>query len=737
MDFPRRFIRLVTGPKLYSSVKAYHPGYTPNTIEIACDLYFGALSIMRKVLYVSWPVVLVTIWQSNFYPILKLVFYHHSVNFIIVTLMMFTFRGFGRILNSNYTDFCDMYYAGITDKKTRTKLLANYDFQMSGLPAGYVALESDSNKPYNGIVDVFLFNVIHPILISIAYPGSVMNNFIGKLLNDGRTKLLRRFHARREWLKVGSNYVDVMFIDRRANGVSNLLIISEGNGAFYENGSFQAMSSLSNYNMLGWNRPQYGESCGRICVEAEQDSAKAVIHYALSELGFSANDITLYGWSIGGFSTLVMAEKVQVKRIILDATFDNVVPLANVAIPIYEPLISWLTRRLVNLDNSVRICGYNGEIKIIRRMEDEIISTVPGVINYNRGNYLLLDLLKYRYPSIINQRTQQFILNYITLEETLQHDIEKQLPSPTELCAIIQNSFSNTSWPLDISVKSYAQSDLNAAAIVLTRMYLFDIVATHCESIDPRTLLHDGLCCKFLDLTLRKNSSVWKTEPYQKSSSRTMCMQLKYSNTPGNQIEITSPKTDDLKSLGYFHISMYHFIEHVKTIARHYLLLKFDHPEKAKRHAFIVNYHTGLHKLSKYVKMAIQELPPELVESGKFTPCNRLRCMCCKAMLSANEIDNDRDQIQYKGRECRIQCVEKSDRCLQVLQNNIRNDHRCNRQERVGLTYSKLRKELGMRWIGQLMTDHPHQENTEHYYSFEERLQPACNGVEFFRYCPF
>jgi len=62
-------------------------------------------------------------------------------------------------------------------------------------------------------------------------------------------------------------------------------------------------------------------------------AADAVMQYAFS-LGFDTQKIILFSWSIGGFAVSWLANQYpEVKAIVLDACFDNIIPLAQQQMP--------------------------------------------------------------------------------------------------------------------------------------------------------------------------------------------------------------------------------------------------------------------------------------------------------------------------------------------------------------------------------------------------------------------
>ena len=104
----------------------------------------------------------------------------------------------------------------------------------------------------------------------------------------------------------------------------------------------------SSYSTLGWNHPGFGDSTGCPYPQNDGSAIVAVIEYAINQLGFDESDIVLYGWSIGGFSVVYGATHYSnLKGLYLDATFDDVMPLAEHVMP---PMILPITTKTIRFD---------------------------------------------------------------------------------------------------------------------------------------------------------------------------------------------------------------------------------------------------------------------------------------------------------------------------------------------------------------------------------------------------
>lgn len=140
------------------------------------------------------------------------------------------------------------------------------------------------------------------------------------------------------------------------------------------------------------------------------------MRYAIEELNFLVDDIVIFAWSIGGYSACWTAVNYQdIRGLILDAVFDDVLPLAQRQMPAATAkFVEKTIRYYLDLNNVQLMKLYNGPFYLIRRTQDEIISLVPGRIETNRGNELLFAILRHRYPFIYNDdQTLTLLRRYI------------------------------------------------------------------------------------------------------------------------------------------------------------------------------------------------------------------------------------------------------------------------------------------------------------------------------------
>lgn len=100
------------------------------------------------------------------------------------------------------------------------------------------------------------------------------------------------------------------------------------------------------------------------------------MQFAIHKLGFQPENILLFGWSIGGYSTLVAAAQYpDVRGVVLDATFDDVWKLVVPRTPsIISGIMDVAIRQYANLNNTDLISQYDGPVLLIRRTDDEVIA---------------------------------------------------------------------------------------------------------------------------------------------------------------------------------------------------------------------------------------------------------------------------------------------------------------------------------------------------------------------------
>ncbi|EFX64945.1 hypothetical protein DAPPUDRAFT_65805 [Daphnia pulex] len=424
-----------------------------------------------------------------------------------------TARAFGRLNNPHYIKFINhLEVARVENKPDTKKSLSQHDFDFSAWPVDYDAkeIDKDSDKPRTFVDEesktrsiteiakilpcrILGYMVAHSIGIHLLYPGTIIQHFIESHLIDGRSRLIEDLQGERHKLVTrDGNAIDCISVDRRGRYVpqhSNgdfLVICCEGNAGFYEVGMIGTPLEAG-YSVLGWNHPGFGGSSGKPFPRQDQNAVDIVIQFALNKLNFPAERIIIYGWSIGGFTASWAAMNYpNVKAVMLDATFDHVLPLAaNVMPASWNSIVATTVKYNLNLNVAEQLIKYNGPVVLFRRMRDEVIALEPGTLSTNRGNDLLIKLLKFRYPQIIDSTTiptLQLWLNADASEREKmirKHEVVNS-PCPSLLKQYIKEN--SNSFPMLIG-QNWTEKQKSQMAIFLANRYMVDYDSTHCTPL--------------------------------------------------------------------------------------------------------------------------------------------------------------------------------------------------------------------------------------------------------------
>lgn len=503
------------GPRLLRILKRGDvPGYNyqPNFFESFSDRIFYAIKTALSATYWCSPVVVVLMYRRGYFTTEGV----HGLSRVAISLfavyaLAFFFRGIGRLSNPDYRNFISTFVQARNKPSIRIREeLAQYDFEFWGWPVDFKwntgHADGDKNrtqkpnitspKPANSEGGSLLFKILgytamHTFGQKMIYPGStsLMNFLLSSMLNQGRAHLIEEKNGKRAKIMTeDNNELDTMFIDRRGshrNG-ETLVISSEGNAGFYEMGCSGTPIEL-NYSVLGWNRPGFGGSTGTPWPDSEEKAVEAVMMYAINKLGFEPRNIAVFAWSIGGYSGALMARSFpDVKFVVLDATFDDLVPLAISKMPqSWRGLVAQSVRSYLNLNVAEKLKDYQGPILLIRRTRDEMISTDMPVDSHpnlasNRGNDLLLEVLKFRYPSVVNNSTLPIMKDFLSKETFRQVQMLQEKGVEYEVCNEIVSQYvteHGLHYPMDIKVVEKGLKE--KLALFLITMHMENFESTH------------------------------------------------------------------------------------------------------------------------------------------------------------------------------------------------------------------------------------------------------------------
>ncbi|CDQ81052.1 unnamed protein product [Oncorhynchus mykiss] len=208
------------------------------------------------------------------------------------------------------------------------------------------------------------FLIAHSFGRRMLYPGSVflLQRAMRPMLQQGQARLIEECEGQRNKLVAcDGNEIDTMFVDRRRDEGQHgqtLVICCEGNAGFYEVGCMNTPLE-GGYSVLGWNHPGFAGSTGVPFPQNEANAMDVVIQFAVHKLGFQLSEIVVYAWSIGGFtaSWAVMSYP-EIQALVLDASFDDLLPLALKVMPdSWRPLVTHTVRQYMNLNSADQLCN--------------------------------------------------------------------------------------------------------------------------------------------------------------------------------------------------------------------------------------------------------------------------------------------------------------------------------------------------------------------------------------------
>ncbi|XP_065360976.1 phosphatidylserine lipase ABHD16A [Calliphora vicina] len=501
------FLRYILGPKLYmeyglgTTQKMYEAG----GLEKFGDQILSTINLMWNIGFYTSPFLATFLYRRGYFvmdSITTLAKISTSIGLIVIISMVM--RGLGRTQSASYTKLMkamELLRSPKTEVEGKRALrLFDYEFKSWAVDFDVKSLQSDDKKNKAMLAknstrsfrlatipcEIAAYIAIHSFGIRMMYPGSIklLQSYMRPMLVSGRAKLIEEENARRYKVRtIDANDIDTVFVDNRIRSTNGktLVICSEGNAGFYEIGIMGTPLALK-YSVLGWNHPGFEGSTGKPYPDQDKNAIEAVIQFAIYHLGFAVEDIIFYGWSIGGYSSLWAASCYpEAKGVILDATFDDVLYLAQPRMPAsLSGIVRIAIREYCNLNNAELAQNYHGPISLIRRTEDEVIAE-DNQLETNRGNFLALGILKYRYPHIF--KTSQLNRCKQTLAKPIE--VRNLTTADDDLCLsrlITYASDQGKKYPMDIG-EDYTEEVRHQMADFLLRKHFRDFKSTHCTQL--------------------------------------------------------------------------------------------------------------------------------------------------------------------------------------------------------------------------------------------------------------
>ncbi|XP_023234081.1 protein ABHD16A-like [Centruroides sculpturatus] len=313
------------------------------------------------------------------------------------------------------------------------------------------------------------------------------------MLIQGRTKLVEKYGGERyKLLARDGNEIDTVVVDRRGKDYSDgdmLVICCEGNAGFYEYG-ITGTPLEAGFSVLGWNHPGFAGSTGIPFPENEANAIDVVMQFSINKLGFKPENIVIYAWSIGGYAATWGAMNYpDIRGLILDATFDDLLPLAISRMPpSWKPLVVRTIRDYMNLNNGEQLCKYSGPVLLVRRSQDEMISTKDTMpLQTNRGNNLLIKLLQCRYPKLVTDETAWVLTDWLAGDSAHQTELWNQQGVEEDLCLATLKSYAEENYPffpMHIG-EGMPLSTKIQLILFLAQKHMIDFDSTHCPPLPP------------------------------------------------------------------------------------------------------------------------------------------------------------------------------------------------------------------------------------------------------------
>uniref|UniRef100_H3B704 Abhydrolase domain containing 16A, phospholipase n=1 Tax=Latimeria chalumnae TaxID=7897 RepID=H3B704_LATCH len=503
--------------------------YQPKTLERHADTLLGWASVLWSISYNTSPLLLLYLYRKGYLCLSKLVPITQYVGTLLFLLAgVACLRGLGRWTNPDYVEFINVLLEAKNNSSPENKRkLACYNFDFKSWPVDFRWDEVSSRKDrglskagvpllkpeprHRGVANSYLTVVKKLPCQVLSLPSLRANSFPPAcrflLFSPASLPLLHPLvfflcalqcqGKRAKLVACDGNEIDTMFVDQRQNTRSEgkkLVGVLTASSFFTEitgcEGTRQH-TPLSKW-VRGWKNLGLGCIRGVPFPQNEANAMDVVVQYAIYRLGFQIENIIVYAWSIGGFTaTWAAMTYPETSALVLDASFDDLVPLALKVMPeSWRGLVTRTVREYMNLNNAEQLCKYQGPVALIRRTKDEIITTTgPEDIMSNRGNDLLLRLLQFRYPNIMTEEGIRAVREWLSASNAIQEaSVYSQYEVDDDWCTSVLQSYKSEHsevfpWSVGEDMTSEGRRQL---ALFLARKYMRNFDATHCTPLPPQ-----------------------------------------------------------------------------------------------------------------------------------------------------------------------------------------------------------------------------------------------------------
>ncbi|XP_040179443.1 phosphatidylserine lipase ABHD16A [Rana temporaria] len=505
--------------------------YQPRALEKHTDSILAWVSVLWTISYYSSPLAAFYMYRKGHMSVTRMLLLgQYGMTLLFLLAGVACLRGLGRWTNPQYIQFISILQSNRMDNcPENKKLLCNYNFDFRSWPVDFrwddtSSTDEKTEKSSGGVsllkpeprtrgaadgmlqrvqklpCQITSYIVAHSFGRRMLYPGSVylLQKALMPMLLQGQARLVEEYQGKRaKLLACDGNEIDTIFVDRRGSGDSTgskLVICCEGNAGFYEVGCVSTPLEAG-YSVLGWNHPGFAGSTGVPFPQNEANAMDVVVQYALYRLGFKMQDITVYAWSIGGFTaTWACMSYPDISALVLDASFDDLVPLALKVMPeSWRGLVTRTVRKYLNLNNAEQLCRFQGPVLLIRRTNDEIITTTtPEDVASNRGNNLLLSLLQSRYPNVMTEEGRRAVKMWLGAATPEQEaSVFSHYGVEEDWCLSVLQSYKAENsghfpWSVGEEMSIEGRQQL---ALYLAQKHLRSFEATHCTPL-PASAFH-------------------------------------------------------------------------------------------------------------------------------------------------------------------------------------------------------------------------------------------------------
>lgn len=507
-----RIVQYLFGPEVYGAIeKGQFRVYEPNWPESLGNFIF-------KARHFTWPALIC----GAYYVVTRHPIPAHSFKFFFL-LVASTYvsatvvRALGRMTNRMYRSFLDAKanYQQDPSQIENRALLRNFDYEFSHWPADYRYSEENvtarkfitNGDAYDDGIFGPIYNFVASFVATVVarrliYPGSwlIIQGALWPQVVKGRAALtIDRQGIRHKLISSTGDDIDAFFIDRRnqtkyRNG-SVLMITCEGNAGFYELGLANTAAEAG-YSVLSWNHPGFGGSSGLPWPQNECAAVDVVAQFAWRRLGFQREDTVVFAWSIGGFPAVYLAaNEPRLRGLLLDAVFDDVLPLAlNSMPPLIGPLVRRVIRTHFNLHVGDYLAMYDGPVLFIRRADEEIIvtdRTNPDLQRRsNRINFLVETFLQNRYPILFTEKNSGEMTIYagrLASDRAIDNAYSGNLCSE-QIKSYLEKMDGGNLFPSKLG-EGMPEDAKNRLARFLIDFHQRDFSATHCVPLSANLLV--------------------------------------------------------------------------------------------------------------------------------------------------------------------------------------------------------------------------------------------------------